>query len=150
DQARGGVRGGGRAPTARGAAGAPAAAGGGDGGGGQGGGASRGPALDRGRAHPANPAETVAVSGADGAAGRTAADAASLHPAGAGAHGQSAAPHAGNRRIATSGAGRTAGQARRGGRRSSGKAQGEPAATTCCRRPRSPRRSRGAGEDGAE
>ena len=84
----------------------------------------RGPAHDRGRDHPADPAETVAVPGADAGCFRAAAGPESLHPAGPGAHGQSAAAHAGHRRIAASGAGRAAGQARRGGCRSSGEAQG--------------------------
>ncbi len=79
----------------------------------QGGGRRRGLAHDGGRDHPADPAEAVAVSGTDGAALRSAARAACLHPAGAGAHGQPAAPHARHRRAAASSAGRTASQARR-------------------------------------
>ena len=105
-------------------------------------GRGRGAADDGGRDDPADPAETVAVPRADGAAARAAAGAACVHPAGPGACDESAAPHAGHRRTAASGSGRAAGQAGRGRPGSSGKAQGEPAAAARRRRPRPPRRAR--------
>ena len=57
-------------------------------------GCGRGAADDGGRDDPADPAETVAVPRADGAAARAAAGAARVHPAGPGACHESAAPHA--------------------------------------------------------
>ncbi len=83
----------------------------------QGGGGSGGPAHDRGRDYPADPAQTVAVPGAHGAARGSAPGAEGLHPASTGTHAQPAAPHAGHRRVAAASAGRTAGQTRGGGGR---------------------------------
>ncbi len=79
----------------------------------QGGGCGCGATNARGCDHPADTAQTLAVSGA-GADDRGAAGTARFHPSPAGTHRQPAAAHAADRRTAAPGAGGTARPARRG------------------------------------
>ncbi len=93
----------------------------------------------RGRHHPSDAAEAVAVPGDRSVARGGAAGAAQLHPAAARARRRSAAAHAADRRVSAAGPERAAGQARRSDReRASGEAQGRPAAAACRGRPRPP------------